>query len=120
MSFFVEKRTSTRYPSIAKAKINGVKYGEILLKDISITGCCLESTMQIDIVKGTQYTLDIIPEKVSGIGEFDILAELVWIENGGYSTYFGFFVLESPKGKLFQRYVDYLAYRTSGSSAASQ
>ena len=110
---FIEKRSSQRYSSIANARISTVKYGEILLKDISVTGCRLESTMQLDITEGTPYKLEIIPEKASSVDEFDIAVELIWTENGGYSTYYGFKILESPKGKLFQRYVDYLAYRST-------
>ena len=110
----MEKRINQRFQSIAKAKINGADYGELLLKDISITGCCLESTMQIELGKGIRHRIEIIPEKAAGIGKFEIVAELKWTESGGYSTDFGFSILESPKGKLFQRYVDYLTWRTTG------
>ncbi|MCL2832491.1 MAG: PilZ domain-containing protein [Treponema sp.] len=106
-----ENRKNKRYRSIAKAKINGADYGEILLKDLSITGCCLESTVYIDMNPNARYKIEIIPEATAGIGKFELIAESKWIHGDGYSTEFGFSILESPKGKLFQRYVDYLAWR---------
>ena len=113
---FAEKRISQRYKSMARARINNNNYGEILLKDISITGCRLESTVAIDLEKGTQYKIEIIPENAAAIGRFEITAELKWIESGGYSTYFGFSIIKSPTGKMFQRYVDYLTWRPQGTS----
>ena len=107
-----ENRKSKRYRSIAKARINGIDYGEIVLKDLSITGCCLESTVNIDIKSGIRHKIEIIPEAAAGIGKFELVAEPIWINGDGYSTEFGFFITESPKGKLFQRYVDYLSWRS--------
>ena len=107
-----DKRKNKRFHSIANARIDGNAYGEILLKDLSITGCCLESTVYLDIKPGSKHKIEIIPEKAANIRNFELSAESVWIHSGGYSTEFGFFVLESPKGKLFQRYVDYLNWRS--------
>ena len=107
-----DNRKNKRFHSIAKAHIDGVDYGEILLKDLSITGCCLESTVYPDIKPGTRHKIEIIPENSANIQKFELTAESVWILSRGYSTEFGFFILESPKGKLFQRYVDYLTWRS--------
>ena len=107
-----DKRKNRRFQSIANARIDGITYGEILLKDLSITGCCLESTVFLDIKPGSRHIIEIIPEKTAKIGNFELSAESVWIHSGGYSTEFGFFILESPKGKLFRRYVDYLDWRS--------
>ena len=114
-----ENRKNKRYQSIAKVRINGENYGDILLKDLSITGCCLESTVNFDIKTGVRYKIEIIPEHSAGIGKFRLIAESVWIhQSGGYSTEFGFFIIESPRGKLFQRYVDYLAWRSETGASA--
>jgi len=107
-----DKRRSKRFYSAANARIDGSNPGEILLKDLSITGCCLESTVFHDIKMGGRHKIEIIPEKAAKIKKFVLIAEAVWIHSGGYATEFGFFVLESPKGKLFQRYVDYLDWRS--------
>ena len=107
-----ELRKNKRYQTIAKAKIKGIDYGETVLKDLSITGCCLESTVQLDIKPGTKHKIEIIPENAANIRKFELTAEAVWIHGGSYSMELGFIILESPKGKLFQRYVDYLAWRS--------
>ena|GEM_PF-912005 len=113
-----EHRKNRRYRSIAKAGINGADYGEILLKDLSITGCCLESSVNIDIKPGMRYKIEIVPEAAADIGNFELTAESIWVHGGGYSTEFGFFVVESPRGRLFQRYVDYLAWRSEIGTAS--
>jgi hypothetical protein len=107
-----DHRKNKRYQTIAKAQIDRKNYGEIVLKDLSITGCCLESTANLDITPGTSHKIEIIPENAANIRKFELTAESVWIHGGSYSTELGFTILESPKGKLFQRYVDYLAWRT--------
>jgi hypothetical protein len=112
MSDMPEQRKNARYPTLARAHIPDVFNGEALLKDLSITGCCIECTMYVDIKAGVQYKVEIIPEAVSGIEKFDLLAESCWLRTGGYSCEIGFLIVASPKGKLFQRYVDYLSWRS--------
>jgi hypothetical protein len=106
-----EQRKNRRFPSIARAKIPGVLTGDALLKDISVTGCRMEFTMQPDISVGQRYTINIIPEKKSKIGSFELVTECKWIHARDYSCDIGFDVVESPKGRAFQRYVDYLSWR---------
>jgi hypothetical protein len=106
-----DKRKNRRYPSIAKAQIDGAFPGDALLKDLSITGCCIECTMKPDLAIGARYEMEIIPEDNSGIGEFDLAVECKWLHNVDYACSIGFDIVESPKGKTFQRYVDYLTWR---------
>jgi hypothetical protein len=108
-----ENRKNRRYQTFARARIPGVLEGETLLKDLSVTGCCVECTTQSDIKPGTQYRLEILPEGASNIGKFEILVESRWIRAGSYSSEVGFSIVATPKGKLFQRYVDYLDWRHS-------
>jgi hypothetical protein len=109
----IERRKDVRYQTIAKAKIEGMNEGETLLKDISITGCNVECTAYADIEPNTRYKLEIIPENAARIGIFDLTVESRWIRAGGYSCEIGFSIVESPKGKQFERYVDYLSWRYS-------
>jgi hypothetical protein len=108
-----ENRKNRRYQTFARARIPGVLEGETLLKDLSVTGCCVECTAQSDIKPDTQYRLEILPEGASNIGGFEIFVESRWIRAGSYSSEVGFNIIASPKGKLFQRYVDYLDWRHS-------
>jgi hypothetical protein len=115
-----EKRKNLRYPTLAQARIEGISGGETLLKDLSITGCCVESTTYVEIKLNTRYKIEVIPEVASGIGDFELLAESKWLHTSGYSCEIGFVILESPKGRSFQRYVDYLSWRAeAGKSSGS-
>jgi hypothetical protein len=60
-----------------------------------------------------KYTIQILPEAASEIGDFNLLAECRWLRGIGNSYEIGFMVIESPKGKQFERYVDYLAWQAS-------
>ena len=115
----MEMRKNVRYRSVAKARINEVTEGETLLKDISITGCRVECTSYAEIGLHSQYKIEIIPEDPAKIGAFEILAEASWIRTEGYSGEIGFFIVESPKRRQFERYVDYLAWRYSKSSGTA-
>jgi hypothetical protein len=88
---------------------------ESILKDISVTGCRVECTSLADINVNSTYTLEVIPEASSKIGRFDLNVKVVWISMAGYSGDVGFAITASPKGKLFQRYVDYLSWKGSHS-----
>ena len=115
-----ESRKNLRYRTLAHARIEGISGGETLLKDLSITGCCVESTTYVEIKVNTRYKIEIMPEAASNIGDFELLVESKWFRTVGYSCEIGFAILESPKGRLFQRYVDYLSWRSeAGNSSGS-
>ncbi|MDR1306193.1 MAG: PilZ domain-containing protein [Treponema sp.] len=104
-------RSHVRYRTFARVKFRGQVGKENLLKNISVLGCCVECTSLADIRVDSQYTLEVIPEAASGIGYFDLEVKAVWVQATGYSGDVGFTIIASPKGKLFQRYVDYLSWR---------
>ena len=111
----LDDRRSPRYRTMAHAQISGVLEGECLLRNISITGCCVECSDAADIQPNAQYQLKIKPEGSSHIGSFQLEVECKWVRNDRDAAELGFAIIASPKGKKFQRYVDYLAYRHSHS-----
>jgi hypothetical protein len=113
MLAIVDKRKNRRYPSIAKAQSPKMFSGDALLKDLSITGCCIECTMRPEISAEKKYKMNILPEESSGIGSFELVVECKWMRTVDYSCDIGFTIVESPKGKTFQRYVDYLSWRST-------
>jgi hypothetical protein len=113
----LENRKNHRYRTLARARISGILEGENLLKDLSVTGCCVECTAYADIKPDTKYLMEIIPEGAAKIGNFELEVETMWIRSGGYSGEIGFNIIASPRGKLFQRYVDYLTWRSSSGKA---
>jgi hypothetical protein len=110
------ERKSVRYPAHARARIPAAFTGDAFLRDISITGCCIECTINIDIKANASYKIEIFPEASSEIGNFEVTAESRWVRIGGYSCEVGFRIIASPKGRLFQRYVDYLSWRSDAST----
>jgi hypothetical protein len=106
-------RKDPRYGAFAKAHIAGVLDGENSLKDISITGCCVESAEKADIQPGVQYQLEIEPEGAAKIGSFCLVVEQKWMRPVEKLIEIGFVIIASPKGKQFNDYIDYLEYRNS-------
>jgi len=112
-----DQRKSERFQTIAKVIIDGNNKVETVLKDISVTGCCVVCPAFSEIELSSKYELEITPESSANIGLFELIVESKWIKTGGNSFEIGFFILESPKGKHFQRYVDYLSWRYSRGSS---
>ncbi|MHB9296289.1 hypothetical protein PilKf_02049 [Pillotina sp. SPG140] len=108
----MERRENIRYPTEAHAIITTLLIGEAILQDISITGCCIEYTVQVPVSVGEPLIIKIIPEPAAGIGEFTVIGEPCWIRSINYSCEIGFLFKEYPKGKFFERYVDYLSYKS--------
>ena len=105
-----ESRNSPRYRTTAHVEMPKVPGGDGLLKNISITGCCVECAGVVKMQPEAQYQLMIKPEKEAHIGIFELTVECKWVRDDGHGTELGFSIIASPKGKQFQFYVDYLAY----------
>jgi hypothetical protein len=111
--YMVEQRNNARFQSFAKVIIHSKGKKQALLKDISITGCRVESVEFAEIEPKAQYKLKIIPEEASEIGTFNLVVEAKWSGAMVDSYEYGFCITGSPKGRQFQRYVDYLSWRYS-------
>jgi hypothetical protein len=109
----MEKRKNSRFTTTAKVKIKEFGKEVFQLKDLSITGCRIEYPLDIEILLDMRFSLKITPEKEAKIHPFSITAEARWIRVSSKSCEAGFMISESPKGKEFQNYVDYLSYRFS-------
>ena len=107
-----ESRVNKRYHSIARVSIEGIQNTDIMLKNISITGCCVNCLSVVDLSVNSQYKIKIKPESNSKIGNFDLPVECKWICCTNNSSEVGFSIVGLPEGKLFQRYVDYLSFRS--------
>ena len=106
-----EKRKDIRFQTVAKVRFEMGMEGEALIRDISITGCRVVSSLNVEIKLNNKYTIEITPEKDSKIGGFKLNVESKWIRNNSDSCEIGLAITEFPKGKQFQHYVDYLSWR---------
>ena len=112
-----EKRGHTRYQAFAKVQIEGISDEEALLKDISITGCRVELPAYASIEPNTHYKLRVIPESEAEVETFLLDVEPKWVGSEVNTPEIGFSIIKSPKGRQFQRYVDYLSWRYSHGSS---
>jgi hypothetical protein len=112
----VDNRKETRYGTVATVCISGVFEGDALLKDISITGCCIEITAPVNLQPDTGYIAKIIPETIAKVEPFELQVESRWVKMRGGCTEAGFVINASPTGKHFSDYVDYLAWRASATN----
>jgi len=117
----MEKRRNSRFSTGAKVTIKEFGKEEFLLKDLSITGCRIEYPLDVEILLDMRFSLKITPEKETKVHPFTITAAARWIRVSSNSCEAGFMITESPKGKHFQSYVDYLSWRFShGKSMISE
>ena len=121
MEQILEKRKNSRFQSFAKVIIKEFGKEEFQLKDLSITGCRIEYPLDVEILLDTRFSLKIIPEKEAKIHPFSIIGEARWIRVSSTSCEAGFLITDSPRGKQFKSYVDYLSWRYSqGKSMISE
>ena len=107
----MENRKNSRFPAIARVQIPKVISGDALLKDLSVTGCRIECTMDVEIKENSRYTITVLPEESAEIDSFDLMVECKWIHPGSDSCDIGFNIIKSPGKRDFERYVDYLSWR---------
>jgi len=109
----LDTRAFPRYASLAQARLDHIDYTMGILRDLSITGCRLEFSVAIALEIGKNYKIIIYPEEASRIAAFEIIGENRW-NRAGYDAFeSGFFILKSPSGKAFERYLDYLSWRAN-------
>ncbi len=107
-----EKRKFPRYASFAQALIKGF-LGEAVVQDLSITGIRLEFSVAIALPLEEKYVILIYPETSAQISSFEILAQPIWNRVNDNSFEVGFKIIESPKGKQFFNYIEYLAWKSA-------
>ncbi|GHU29333.1 hypothetical protein FACS1894172_00220 [Spirochaetia bacterium] len=102
-----DKRKGERYISRGHLKINGFE-GQALLRDISWSGCLMESAFYINIKEGEVYTISVEPEHSQGV-VFDMQVKVRWTKNTPDSSSAGLeFVNQSASDKQIKQYLEYL------------
>jgi hypothetical protein len=89
---------------------------EALLKDISVSGCCVTSDDFLDVVPKTRYIIDITPEKGAHIEKFELDIESRWIRTNKLFSESGFIIAIRPEDRRLEQYVEYLAKRAARNS----
>jgi hypothetical protein len=106
-----EKRKHIRYASSAAVQAGDRVYS---LKDISLSGCCLRCPDNAGALGlDREYKVTVMPEPEAQVIPFDLLIELCWSRDTEGVHELGCFITGFPKGKQYQRFADYMAWRIS-------
>jgi hypothetical protein len=109
-----DKRIEPRYHSLGHAHLPGTLKDDLFIKNISITGCCLECPGNVSLPNPDEKCkVEIKPENAARIGKFEFEAECKWVRHTENKSEMGLTVTVSPQGKAFQNYVDYISYYKS-------
>jgi hypothetical protein len=104
-----------RFSSNGQVFISQVTNTDVLLKNLSASGLCIESPDLIEIIPKTRYSVDIVPEKDANIDKFSLEIESRWIKTKMKSSESGFVIVIPPgiSGKaLLEQYLDYLSVQS--------
>jgi hypothetical protein len=97
-----------RYDSYALVKVNGFE-GQALLKNISLTGFCMQSKTYANLTPGTTYSISILPEASSGLKAIAADVEVRWVRSEVSNFEVGLFITKPSAGREMEKYVEYLA-----------
>jgi len=101
-----------RYQAKGQVYIAEVPNTAALLKNLSTTGLCIESTGFMEVIPKERYSVDIVPEKDSNINQFSLDIETRWVRTKMKSSESGFVILIPPGTSghaALEKYINYLA-----------
>jgi len=101
-----------RFKTKGQVYISKVVNTEALLKNLSMSGLCIQSSDFMDILPKNRYSVDIVPEKGSNIDRFSLEIESRWVKTKMKSNESGFVIVVPPgtSGEtLLERYLHFLA-----------
>ncbi|MDR3200699.1 MAG: PilZ domain-containing protein [Spirochaetales bacterium] len=102
-----------RYNSLAAVRINGFE-GMALLKNISMSGFCMQSKTFADFTPGEKYDLTITPESSTSLRPIEMVVQARWIRSEvsrfevGFQAEIGFHVANAAANRELERYIEYL------------
>ncbi|MDR2607973.1 MAG: PilZ domain-containing protein [Treponema sp.] len=117
MSFFSGKKNvhkdkeelaprAPRYSSVAFIEVNDFE-GRALLKNISVTGFCMQSKTYANLIPGEKYIMHIFPEKSAGLKVIEAEVEVRWVRSEVSRFDVGLLIAKSS-GRDMEKYIDYL------------
>jgi hypothetical protein len=120
MLFFKEKKKTKeeeeslvprapRYDSLALVRVNGFE-GEALLKNISVTGFCMQSKTYANLTPGNKYIIRLFPEDSAGLEAIESEVEVRWVRSEVSKFEVGLLVTKynGAGAKNMEKYIDHL------------
>jgi hypothetical protein len=99
-------RKEARYPARAQVRMAD---SELVLKDVSLSGGCIQSKELLDIVPNGNYTIMIIPEEESLVERFKVNVLSRWVRMKRTGTESGFIIVFPPGSGVIERYIEFLS-----------
>ncbi|MDR1352674.1 MAG: PilZ domain-containing protein [Treponema sp.] len=111
----MDKRRFVRYASSAKVRINKYTRILVLMRDISLYGCCLsypdtQSASMIDLETDDEYTLEVFPEPEE-IGAFSVNIKPRWTRIRGEMRETGCLIDRFPTEEDREKFTAYIKWQ---------
>ena len=111
---------NTRFNSNGQVFISQVSNTDALLKNLSDSGLCIESSDVIEVLPKTRYSIDIIPEKESKVEAFSLEIESRWVKAKMKTSESGFVIVVPPDTSVKAMLEQYLHYLSSQPNAEQE
>jgi hypothetical protein len=102
-----QEREMPRFAANGGISIEGFE-GEGLLKNISISGCCLESVTYVAITPNQAYQVTLKPGECTNMESFTLKLLVNWTKSSETLFEAGFSLEEGRKNPLLERYAEQL------------
>jgi hypothetical protein len=99
-----------RYDAKGRVYIAEVSNTELLLKNLSASGLCVESQEFVGVLPSARYSVDIVPEEEAGLDQFKLEIESRWIRSQKRGSESGFVIVIPPGSEGTQALERYLAF----------
>jgi hypothetical protein len=103
-------RKDPRYVSDGQVFIAEVLDTKAVIKNLSVSGLCVESNDFLSVVPNSKYTVDFVPEKESNIEPFKLDIESKWVRTKKEHSESGFIIVIPPGTGTEDMLKQYLAF----------
>ena len=106
-------RKEKRYPANAQVQM---EESALLLKDVSLSGGCIQSDDFMEVIPNGNYTIMIIPEEESQLETFTVDIVSRWVRMKRTGSESGFIMIIPPGNMIVEHYIEYLKSKSQDSA----
>jgi hypothetical protein len=104
-------RKNIRYTADAEVYISPFPGHRMLLKDISLNGCCIHTDDFVEILPNTLFMIGVAPRDSGNLENFALNVKARWFRSKKNLFESGFEILAPEKSPSLKRYVQFLAQK---------
>jgi hypothetical protein len=102
-------RKDNRYTANAEVCITPFSEHRVVLKDISLNGCCIHSNDFIEILPDTCFMIGVAPQDSPDVKNFALDVKSRWIRTARGFFESGLEILTPEKPAALERYIQFLS-----------